>query len=97
LPGEAQRKRIWQKVFPAQTPVAEDVDFDFLAKQFKFSGGNIKNVALASAFLAARNEGQVTMTYIILAIRREYQKMGKLCTKSDFGRYFSLVPQEGVS
>lgn len=97
LPGEAQRKRIWEKVFPAQTPVAEDVDFDFLAKQFKFSGGNIKNVALASAFLAARNEGQVTMTHIILAIRREYQKMGKLCTKSDFGRYFSFLPQEGVS
>ena len=37
----------------------DDVDLDFLAREFKLSGGNIKNIALAGAFLAAEDAGPV--------------------------------------
>jgi len=53
------------------------VDIEFLARQFKLSGGNIKNIALAAAFLAAEDGGAVSMVHVTHAVRREYQKLGK--------------------
>jgi hypothetical protein len=40
------RLKIWQNIFPKQIPLSEDMDFEFLAKRFKISGGSIKNIAL---------------------------------------------------
>jgi hypothetical protein len=31
------------------------------------------------------------MEHIIRATKREFQKMGKLCTSADFGEYYELV------
>jgi hypothetical protein len=94
FPDESYRETIWRKVFPEQTPVSNNVDFEFLAKRFKLAGGNIKNIALSGAFLAARNGGQVTMEHLIQATKREFQKMGRLCSKSEFGHYYRLLREE---
>lgn len=91
FPDEHYRSRIWRQILPAETPKADDIDFDFLSGNFKLAGGNIKNIALNSAFLAAKNGGKVSMENLILAVKREYQKMGKLCSKSEFSHYYSLV------
>jgi len=77
FPDEKMREKIWKKVFPEEVPLAKNIDFEFLAKNFKLSGGNIKNAALAGAFLAAENSGQITMEHLLQGIKREYQKMGK--------------------
>jgi hypothetical protein len=42
-------------MFPSETPLGEDVDFPFLARQFELTGGDIKNVVLDAAFMAADN------------------------------------------
>lgn len=94
FPDEEYRLRIWKNIFPKETPVSEVVDFEFLAKKFKISGGNIKNIALNAAFLAAEKSREVDIKQIIQAIKREYQKMGKLCVQSDFGKYYGLVMPE---
>jgi ATP-dependent 26S proteasome regulatory subunit len=94
FPDEAYRRRIWQNVYPQGTPVGEDVDFAFLARQFKIPGGSIKNIALGSAFLAAEDGRVVTMEHVIRATQREFQKMGWLCVKADFGQYIDLVTGE---
>jgi hypothetical protein len=92
LPEEPDRYRIWQQAFPRESPLKKDVDFKFLARQFKISGGNIKNIALNAAFLAASaGGGPINMENLIKATRREYQKIGKLCTEVDFGEYFDMV------
>jgi ATP-dependent 26S proteasome regulatory subunit len=91
FPEEEDRYRIWQKSFPESAPLAKDIDLAFLAQQFKITGGNIKNIALSAAFLAVEDSRMVTMEHLIRATKREYQKMGKLCTEGDFGRYFELV------
>jgi SpoVK/Ycf46/Vps4 family AAA+-type ATPase len=96
FPEEEDRFEIWRRVFPAQVPLAENVDLRFMARQFKIAGGNIKNIALTAAFLAAGenqpyNSPVVEMAHLIRATRREFQKMGKLCTPTDFGPYFSLL------
>ncbi len=98
LPEEEDRLKIWRLCFPPAAPLAEDVDLQFLAKKFKISGGNIKNIAVASAFLAAENGGKINMASLIRATKREFQKMGKLIVESDFGLYSPLLvsPAEEV-
>jgi SpoVK/Ycf46/Vps4 family AAA+-type ATPase len=91
IPEEADRYRIWQNIFPIETPLTTTIDLSFLALQFKITGGNIKNIALSAAFLAARDGGGITMENIIWATKREFQKLGKLCNESDFAQYFELV------
>jgi SpoVK/Ycf46/Vps4 family AAA+-type ATPase len=77
FPDKADRQRIWSKIWPAETPLAADLDLGFLAHRFKLSGGNIKNIVLAAAFIAANDGGRVTTAHLLQATRREYQKMGK--------------------
>jgi SpoVK/Ycf46/Vps4 family AAA+-type ATPase len=91
FPDEEYRYHIWKVVFPARTPLDGEIDFGFLASKFKLAGGSIKNIALNAAFLAAGNSGVVDMEHIIRATRRELQKMGRLCVKTDFGQYFDLL------
>ena len=49
------------------------------------AGGNIRNIALSSAFLAAADGGIVGMRHVVAAVRREYQKIGKVLTATEFG------------
>ena len=77
FPGEEDRLRIWQGIWPPQTPLGLEVDLPFMAREFKLSGGNIKNVALSAAYLAVTEGGYVTMPHLLHAVQREYQKLGK--------------------
>ena len=91
FPEEAYRRQIWARVFPAEAPLAADIDLALLARQFRLAGGNIRNVALLAAFLAAEDGSTIGMGQVMRAIRREYQKIGKLVTETEFGRWVSLV------
>jgi SpoVK/Ycf46/Vps4 family AAA+-type ATPase len=87
MPAVDDRRRIWEQIWPAATPRDPDLDLEFMARQIEVAGGNIRNIALASAFLAAADGGVVNMQHVIHATRREYQKMGKVLTNAEFGRY----------
>ncbi|BAZ70730.1 MAG: AAA family ATPase [Pelatocladus maniniholoensis HA4357-MV3] len=87
LPDEKHRRRIWQKLWPEATPRSADLDLDFMARRFEIAGGNIRNIALAAAFLAADEGGEVKMSHLVRATRREYQKMGKVLMNGEFGEY----------
>lgn len=90
FPDERAREQIWKLQFPDQAPLSPEVDFAFLANQFKLSGGNIRNVAVEAAFMAAQQSGPggfISMEHIIAAIKLEYQKQGKLVMKGDLGPY----------
>jgi AAA+ superfamily predicted ATPase len=54
LPGVAERERIWEvQLHPTRTPLALDVDFAALARQFEATGGEIRNAVLKAALAAA--------------------------------------------
>jgi hypothetical protein len=91
FPEEAERLRIWECMFPAATPRADDLDLRFMARQFKLAGGNIKNVVLAAAFLAASDGGKISMTHVIRATKRELQKMGNTHVSAEFGEYAPMA------
>ncbi len=46
MPEEEHRRKLWERNLPASLPVTGDIDLDFLARQFKISGGNIRNVCV---------------------------------------------------
>jgi hypothetical protein len=74
-PGIKERKLIWQKALPAETPT-KDLDFDRLAR-LSLSGGNIQSIALNAAFMAASNGQTVTMPILMAAARAELRKLDR--------------------
>jgi hypothetical protein len=89
MPEEPYRLQIWQSTIPPQLPLSPDIDLPFLARQFKISGGNIRNIVLAAAFLAAQEGGPMGMRHLIRATRREFQKLGRMVTEAEFGDHIA--------
>jgi ATP-dependent 26S proteasome regulatory subunit len=82
-PDAAHRAEIWRRIFPANTPV-ENLDFEKLSK-LSVPGGNIRNIAINAAFIAA-DEGQpVRMNHIARAVRSEYGKIEKTFSHAETG------------
>jgi SpoVK/Ycf46/Vps4 family AAA+-type ATPase len=84
FPDTHHRREIWQKTWPLELPLSGDIDFDLLASRFEMSGGNIKNICLNAAFIAAGDGKVVTMSHLMKATRNEYRKMGKLHVSNEF-------------
>jgi SpoVK/Ycf46/Vps4 family AAA+-type ATPase len=78
FPDAANRQRIWEKIWPVETPQSGDIDLPYMARHFEITGGNIRNIAVAAAFLAADDGQVVSMAHLLAATHREYQKMGKV-------------------
>jgi AAA+ superfamily predicted ATPase len=83
FPDVRDRERIWRLTVPPKTPLAPDVDFCLLAERFRIPGGNIRNIILAAAFLAAESS-TIRMSHFMHAARREYQKLGRLLDEERF-------------
>jgi hypothetical protein len=84
IPSIEERKEIWRKVFPPDTPVDKTLDYQRLAS-LNLTGGSIQNVALNASFLAAQqHDGQVTMPLILNAARTEFKKLERPAKESDF-------------
>lgn len=84
FPREGERRLIWEKIWPEHAPRRADLPLERMADRFEISGGNIKNIALAAAFLAAHDGGEIAVRHLLRATRREYQKMGKILDDEDF-------------
>jgi hypothetical protein len=91
MPNVEQRRQLWERTLRAGVPRDDSVDFEFLAETFDLSGGHIRNVVLAAAFMAAAADRPVSMADLIRGTQREFLKLGRLCLESDFGRYYSLL------
>lgn len=81
FPDAAQRTEIWRRIFPPTTPIA-DLDAPKLAK-LNIAGGNIRNIALNAAFLAADAGEPVQMKHLLQAAKAEYAKLEKNLTESE--------------
>lgn len=73
FPEAEERQRIWERAFPDATPRAE-LDIEQLA-QLAVAGGNIRNIAINAAFLAAGDDKSVCMDHLIQAARTEFAKL----------------------
>lgn len=99
FPDEDARAEIWRRVWPAGVTVAPAVDFADLAHRFRIAGGSIRNAAIDSAFRAVsrresvqrQNGIYIERADILLAVGREYQKLGRPITRGDFLDDYSTV------
>jgi hypothetical protein len=73
FPDASQREAIWRRVFPVETPIS-GLEPKKLS-QLNVAGGNIRNIALNAAFLAAHADAPVRMSHLADAARLEAQKM----------------------
>jgi hypothetical protein len=83
FPDASQRSRIWQRIFPESTPT-ESLDVDKLAR-LNVAGGNIRNIALNAAFIAADENKPVGMKHLLYAARGECAKLEKSISEAEIG------------
>ncbi len=95
MPEVDDRRRLWARNLSAGVPTGDDIDLDFLARAFRLSGGNIRNIAVGAAFLAAEARRPLDMADLVRETGREYRKLGRLCVEAEFGPYFPLIATTG--
>jgi predicted nucleic acid-binding protein len=90
FPGTRERKRIWENAFPRPDRMAgsagaplDGLNYDQLAK-LNLSGGNIHNIAINAAFLAAQHGSKVTMPLVLQAAGNELRKLDRPVSEADF-------------
>jgi len=72
FPDAALRESLWRGAFPAAMPLGE-IDYPALAR-LQLAGGQVRNIALNAAFLAADAGQAVSMDLIAQAARHEAAK-----------------------
>jgi hypothetical protein len=95
IPDVAQRRRIWETVIPDSVDSSE-IDCEFLARQFQIAGGNIRSAAFNACLQSAARAGggtepRLVMEDVIVAVKREYDKLQRTISPEQFGVYASLV------
>ena len=90
FPVVADRRRLWERAFlqddvrqGLSAPPLGALDYDRLAR-LNLAGGQIHNVALNAAFLAAHTGTGVTMALILDAARAEFGKTDRPINGADF-------------
>lgn len=77
VPDPPQRLRLWRQAFE-RAPLADNVNFNAVAKEYKISGGMIINVLRFCALAAVtREEPLIYMEDVIEGIKAEFYKEGK--------------------
>jgi hypothetical protein len=97
LPDVEERRRIWSQVIPERAD-RSSLDLDFLAEQFPLAGGNIRSIVFNACLQCAdgaafrkSGKGPLTMNEIIIAVKREYDKLNRTLSLQQYGAYATLV------
>ncbi len=95
VPGTSERERLWRQVFPERVDVS-GLDCRWLAQQFELAGGHIRSAAFNACLLAAsaqtpKQSPRVEMAHVLIAIKRELEKMNRVADREQFGRYAALM------
>ncbi|MEG4443417.1 AAA family ATPase [Microcoleus sp. AT9_B5] len=81
FPDAKDRAEIWRRIFPKNTPT-EGLDCVKLGR-LNVAGGNIRNIALNAAFMAADAGEAVQMKHLLIAARTEYVKLERTLTDAE--------------
>jgi AAA+ superfamily predicted ATPase len=79
LPRPEERYELWQKTFPRQIAIADDIDWQYIAARHELTGAGILNVTHFCAIdVLAKEVPRLELTDLEAAIQREYIKEGKI-------------------
>ncbi|MCA9999965.1 MAG: ATP-binding protein, partial [Anaerolineales bacterium] len=84
MPQPRERLQLWEMVRQTAVPQAENLHLPRFAERFELAGGNIRNIIVQAAYLAASNGQLLTTHHLLHATCRELQKMGRLVSEGDW-------------
>ena len=91
FPEAEMREQIYRRTIPKIAPVEEDIDWAFLAEKFPLSGGHIKDIVVAAAFLAAGDGTAITMAHLLRAAVTEMKKNEIIVVREQLREYIDLL------
>ena len=91
FPDAAMREEIYRRTIPAAAPLADDIDWAFLAEKFELSGGHIKNIVLSAAFLAALEGQSIGMSHLLRSAVGEMKKNEIVVVREELREYADLL------
>lgn len=94
FPDAPTRREIYLNMLPPALPVDDAIDWDFIAEKFELSGGHIKNIVLAAAFMAASEEIPMCMRHVLTAAVTELRKNEIVIVREAFREYADLIFDE---
>lgn len=78
LPTYKERLALWENNMPKQIALEKSLSLEELAKKYEVTGANIVNIIqYACLKTIAKNHDSIQQSYILEAIKKEYQKEGK--------------------
>ena len=91
FPDAKAREEIYRRTIPASAPRDDDIDWRFLAEKFELSGGHIKNIVLAAAFMAAGAGEPIGMGHLLKAAVGEMKKNEIVVVREELREYADLL------
>lgn len=77
FPSSEMRLLLWQRMFPEQAAVEEELKFEIPSARFELSGSSIREVVIQAAYLAAAGNRGIRKSDIQEALRIHYLKYGR--------------------
>jgi len=79
LPKAAERQILWEKSFPSQVKLHQDVDLVQLAQKYDLTGAEIMNIVQYTCLrVLSIQKKTIPLATILEGIRKEYQKGGRI-------------------
>ena len=96
---------IWKQIIPG-TVDRSGIDIDFLARQFPLVGGHIRSIVFNACLQSCENgtqrtgtdngfRGKLRMEDVVIAVKREYDKLSRSVSLEHFGPYTGIVKKMG--
>jgi len=93
VPDRAARRRLWEQSVPRRERWETALDLAPFVDRFSLCGGDISNIGVAAAHLAAAEPGGVLrIRHLVRATYRELEKMGSSRSREDFGPLAQHLP-----
>jgi hypothetical protein len=95
-PAIPERKRLWRLAFPADAPLASEVDLDVLCR-LDMTGAGITSAARTAA-LTAVDEGsdEIGVRHVVRGVARQFQRESRLLRASELGPYAAVLDEVPV-
>lgn len=94
VPDEEQRTQMWKQMIPKSVADNSRIDIPFLARQFPLSGGHIRSIVFNACLQSAHSANgrkELFMRDILVAVKREYDKMNRSLSLDQLGHYASDI------
>ncbi|MEG0180070.1 MAG: ATP-binding protein, partial [Oscillospiraceae bacterium] len=91
-PDQAVRETLWREVLPPKVQLSPTINYPFFAEKFELSGSNIKAILYSAAYMALAEGVPLEDRHLVVALKYEYEKLGRLLQASELGLYAKYLP-----